>query len=195
VVEAEVDREEAVQVVEVAALRDGFPAADNLLCGLEKDLQRALEIAVRDRLEDAQADGCVPVVPAGVHVAVLFGAKVLRGGDVSFVLALVNREAVDVDPQADFRPLAAVERRHRAGVATLQFRQHVLIYVLALTGAGVPPFEFRLLGDREALVAGEYLGAGQNLVCRKLSQFLGDSSRRVELPPGWLRVPMEFPAE
>ena len=54
-IKADVDREQGVDVIEVAALGDRSAAADDLLGGLEDDLQRPLEVTLGDGFEDADA--------------------------------------------------------------------------------------------------------------------------------------------
>jgi hypothetical protein len=81
-VQADVDCKQGVHVVEVATLGNGFSAADLFFGRLEDYLERAPEVAVFHRAQDAQPDGRVRVVAASVHGIWVLGAKSLGCGMV-----------------------------------------------------------------------------------------------------------------
>jgi hypothetical protein len=162
-VEADVDREQVVHVVEVAALGHRLPAADALLRRLEEHLQRAREVGVLHRLDDADAERRVGVVTARVHVAVALRPEPLVGGMVVVPVGLLDGQRVDVHAQADRRAVAHPELRDEAGVAARQLLQHVL--ACAVRARTAHPFiEGVVVRHRHALVGREHVRADVDAV-------------------------------
>ena len=60
------------------------------------------------------------VVPAGVHRALVFGAKAFGGGNVLLVFRLATEQPVDIHPKADRRSLAPFENGDTARIPAVE---------------------------------------------------------------------------
>jgi len=87
-------------------------------------------------------------------------------------------------------PRTALECRNRAGVAAVQPVEHRVVDVVP-PRLVEPVVQFRRFGDAAALTLGQYLRADLYVVDIQLVQFLDDAGRRVELPPGGFRMPVQ----
>ena len=117
VIEADVERQQVVDVIDDAGFGHRFAARNLFLAGLEDQFKCASEIAGEDRIQDAEADGGVGIVAAGVHIALVLGAEPLAGWLVVGIVGFGDREGVDIDPEGNRWAGAAVDDRDRAGEA------------------------------------------------------------------------------
>jgi len=193
VVEADVDGQKGVDVVEVTALSDGFRATDDLFGGLEQHLQRPLEVALGDGFQHTDAEDGVGVVTAGVHRAGLRTEALVRG-DVAAGGRLLARQAVDVDAQADGGP-GSLSSTARMPVLPPRICSRDVGVGAGLTCAFVPLFEFVLVRNGKAVLWRVERRTDVLAVDADAVEFVEDSRGRVELAPGWLRVTVEVASE
>jgi len=102
-----VKREQVIDAVEVTALGHRLAAAGDLLCRLEEHLSVPSKglCLTASSVPVSRRDREVRVVAAGVHVPVV-PSGTLRRRPVIGLRRFVNRDRVEIDAQADTRPLA-----------------------------------------------------------------------------------------
>lgn len=183
VAEAEVEREEVVDIREQVGLAHRFAAAAALLRRLEEQSERAVEPAVVvEGAGDTEADSGVAVVAARVHLVGVRARESQLRGAVFLVARLGAFEGVHVDADADGRPVSEAllgdETRDIAHPVQVGFG---CVFLACAFDRGRDRV---VIGDAQSLVFGD--GVRAEVECElAFVECGGDEGCRAELlPPG-----------
>ncbi len=190
-VQPHVNREQTVDVVEVARFGHRLAAATPFLGRLKEQFERAVEAAVGERARHTEPDGGVCVVAAGVHLPRMAAREPLGRRPVVVVHRLLSFQRVDVGPEPDRRAVA--ERLGRYHARDVAHRLEVLRRRPLLAGAFARCGE--LVGRRHAhpRVGVDRLRAEKHLVSERL-ELGGEQRRGAELLPAALGVSVKIAA-